>query len=145
MQRFTIDEFRQRAVTSFAFLETRGFHRAPHLEETRSTYGTVVYVGKHVGFVFSLDVRDQCVDAEVVKVRDGQLRHNLDGGYSSDIFGHLVEHIGYRGNPAPGVESQPSQAAGYPLQLMIDGWANLLKQAGQSLLEDRPDSLPKGT
>lgn len=139
----TVEQFRILALDKFSFLEGKGFHRVPSLEETASTYGTVVYLGKHVGFIFSLDVRDQCVDAEVVKVRDGKIKWNWEeGGYSSNIFGHLVDHAGYRGGPAGPAGRGPSKAGESDLERMIDGWVELLKQAGQSLLSDRIDSLP---
>ena len=135
----TVEQFRTLALDRFGFLEAKGFHRVQSLEETTSTSGTVVYLGENVGFVFSLDVRDQCVDGQVVKVRDGQIKRNWEGGYSSDVFTHLVKHAGYRGRPAGSGERKAGESV---LQRMIDGWADLLKQAGQSLLSDTSDSLP---
>ena len=96
---FTVEEFRRLSLIQLSFLEGDGFHRVSNLEETKSTYGTVVYLGKNVGFVFSLDVRGQCVDAQVVKVRDGQMKRNWEGGYSSSLVSHLVRYCGYRGKP----------------------------------------------
>lgn len=87
---FTVDEFQSVAATHLSFLEAHGFARDPFLEERKSTYGTVVYRGKHLAFVFSCDVRDQSIDASVVKVENGQLRGGDAGGYSSDLFMHLV-------------------------------------------------------
>ena len=143
MQASQFEQFRAATTKSFSFFKSLGFCRMPQLEETSPTGATVVYVGKHVGFIFSLDVRDQCIDAQVVKVQNGCLKRNWEGGYSSDIYGHLITHAGYRGNPNPSGGNGPGHATEYPLQGMIDGWANLLRHAGQSLLEDRPDSLPK--
>jgi len=88
-----------------------------------------------VGFIFSLDLRDQCVDAAVVRVVDGQIKRGWDGGYSAGLYTHLVEKAGYRGGPGK------SSASGL-LEQMIEGWADLLQKAGQSLLDDRVDSLP---
>ncbi len=135
---FTVEQFRILALDKFSFLEANGFHRESALEETSSTSGSVVYLGKYLGFVFSLDVRDQCVDAQVVKVCDGQMVRNWEGGYSSGVFTHLVKHVGYRGRPA-GVS--PSEKSG--LDGMIDVWVELLRKAGESLLSDRPESLPR--
>src|SRR4030095_9308639 len=115
-----------------------GFHRQQNLEETLPTNGTVVYLGRNVGFIFSLDVRDQCVDAQVVKVTDGQIKRNWEGGYSSDLFMHLVRHAGYRGTRSRG-QREPGESS---LRPMLDRWAELLRQAVQSLLSDRPDALP---
>jgi hypothetical protein len=138
----TVEEFRILALERFRFLEDFGFRRAPSLEEASPTGGTVVYLGKHVGFIFSLDVRDQCVDAQVVKVLDGQMKRRWEGGYSSGLFMHLVRHTGYRGGMPRSSGDTPSQAGRSALRQMIDGWAELLKHAGQTLLNDRPDSLP---
>lgn len=133
----TVEQFRTLALDRFNFLEGKGFHRVPNLEETTPTSGTVVYLGNNVGFIFSLDVRDQCVDAQVVKVRDGQMKRNWQGGYSSGLFTHLVRHAGYRGRSAGARTAEKAALKG-----MVDAWAELLKQAGESLLSDRPDSVP---
>jgi hypothetical protein len=135
----SVDEFRKATVTTFAFLEARGFRHASELDETSSTFGTVVYVGKNVGFVFSLDVRDQCIDGEVARVCGGKLQRNWEGGYSSNIFSHLVKYSGYRGKPGGSgrVADTPS------LMKMLEAWSDLLTNAGQTLLEDRSDALPK--
>lgn len=133
---FAIEQFRPLAVEALSFLEDNGFRRVPSLEQTTSTCVTVIYLGEHVGLTFSLDVRDQCVDANVVKVRGGQMAHTWQGGYSSNLFGHLVKHAGYRGDSAR-AKNGPSVRA------QIDRWAQLLKEAGQSLLSDRPESLPE--
>jgi len=135
----TVEQFRTTALDRLGFLEAQGFHRVASLEETTPTSGTVVYLGKNIGFIFSLDVRDQCVDGQVVKVRDGQMKRNWEGGYSSDIFTHLVKHAKYRGKPTGSGERKAGESV---LHRMIDGWADLLKQAGQSLLSDKPGSLP---
>jgi hypothetical protein len=134
----SIEEFRTSAVATFAFLEARGFRHASELEETTPTFGTVVYLGQNVGFVFSLDVRDQCIDGKVAKVHRGKLQRKWEGGYSDDIFGHLVEHLGYRGKP--GGSGRLTDASS--LVSMLAAWAELLMQAGHLLLEDRSDALP---
>lgn len=138
----TVKQFRALAAERFGFLESYGFHRMPSLEETSPTGGTVVYLGKHVGFSFSLDVRDQCVDAQVVKVQDGQMKRNWEGGYSSGIFTHLAKHTGYRGGIPHSANSNMKKDRESALQRMIDGWAELLIHAGQTLLSDKPNSLP---
>lgn len=138
-EQFTVDEFRKLALESFGFLESKGFRRMQNLEETSPTGGTLVYLGKHVGFVFSLDLRDECVDAQVVKVLGGQFKPNWEGGYSSDIFLHLVKHQGYRGKPVP---SRAAGSAGSgTLKKMVDSWADMLKHGGLSLLNDNDHSL----
>lgn len=142
--RFTAEQFRLLAMDKFGFLEGAGFSRAPSEEATSPTSASVVYLGRHVGFVFSLDVRDQCVDAQVVKVRDGQIKRNWEGGYSADLFSHLVKYAGYRGR-ASGSKGQARTAAQQAtLEQLIDAWAQLLVEAGQSLLSDQPQSLPAG-
>jgi hypothetical protein len=134
----TVDQFRKAAVERFAFLEAQGFRHAVELEETASTFGTVVYLGKNIGFVFSFDVRDQCIDGEVAKVSQGKLQRNWEGGYSSNIFTHLVKHAGYRGKPGGAGKVADSTS----LKRMLDAWAELLMQACRLLLEDRADALP---
>ena len=138
---FTVEQFRPLAIERFAFLEGDGFQRVPGLEETTPTSGTVVYLGKHVGFVFSFDVRDQCVDGQVVKVNDGRMKRNWEGGYSANLFTHLVKYAGYRGKPAgsAGASNDTNEAA---LRRMIDAWVELLQRAGRPLLEDKTNSLP---
>jgi hypothetical protein len=135
----TVEHFRNMASERLRFLESLGFRREQRLEETTPTIGTVVYLGKNVGFVFSVDMRDQCVDGQVVKVRDGQMKRNWEGGSSSDIFTHLVKHTKFRGSPAGRGGAKGEESS---LRQMIDSWVDLLKQAGQSLLNDTPDSLP---
>ena len=136
---FTVEQFRRLASASFSFLEEKGFSRMPNLEEALPTGGTLAYLGKHVGFIFSLDLRDECVDAQVVRVWDGRMKRNWEGGYSADLFTHLVGNAGYRGRPARSTTDQTSHDR---LQRMIDEWAQLLKDAGESLLSDKPESLP---
>ena len=148
-QAFTIDEFRKLASDRFRFLEARGFRREPTLEATTPTGCTVVYLGEHVGFIFSLDLRDRAVDGQVVRVRAGQIKRNWEGGYSSNIFGHLVRHSGYRGAVGAGGRrtrrgrtGRDGQDDPASLERQLDGWVNLLQGAGQGLLSDLPDSLP---
>ncbi|HJW94091.1 MAG TPA: hypothetical protein VJ901_10775 [Thermoanaerobaculia bacterium] len=138
--KFNSGSFRSLASAKFRFLEDKGFRREPKLETTSPTAATVVYLGRHVGFIFSLDLRDICVDAQVVKVENHRIMRNWEGGYSSELFMHLVTHAGLRGlRKAPGVRANDAHA----LEQMIDRWAQLLLDAGQTLLLDRPESLPR--
>lgn len=141
--KFTVEQFRKLALDRFSFLEEKGFHHESKLDETVSTYGTVVYLGKHVGFIFSLDVRDQCVDGSVVKVCNGQMKPNWHGGYSCNIFGHLVKHHGYRGGSQDTDKLNAHATGDARLQRMLDTWARLLMESGLSLLSDGPNSLPE--
>jgi hypothetical protein len=138
----TIESFREFSPLKLDALENWGFKRDLELEEISPTMATLVYRGKNIAFVFSLDVRDQCVDAEVVKVRNGKLLRNWDGGYSSDIFDHLVKREGYRGNPTGSIGNAPINPHGTRLDNVIGGWLNLLRTSGEKLLRDNPDSLP---
>ena len=135
------EHFRSLVSSRFEFLQARGFRRMPSLEETRSTFGTVVYLGKHVGFVLSLDVRDQCVDAEVVSVHDGKMIRNWEGGYSENVFTHLVKHAGLRRGFASSGERRENEEEQTSIERMIDDWADLLEGAGQALLQDGSKSL----
>jgi len=138
------DQFREFVLKKFRFLEDLGFHHVPDLDESSPTSYSITYVGTHVGFVFSLDVRDQCVDAQVVKICNGKMKSAWEGGYSSGLYMHLIKHAGYRGNPSPSGEYNLDKDTETELQRMINGWAELLRQAGQTLLADQPDSLPSG-
>jgi hypothetical protein len=142
-EQITIEDFRTRSPLWLVALEKAGFERSPELEETSSMTASLVYAGEHVAFVFSLDFRDQCVDAEVVKVRNGKLFHNWDGGYSSNVFGHLVKHERYRGGANGANWEARSNASMGSLEEAIKGWLNLLETAGENLLRDSPDSLPR--
>jgi hypothetical protein len=142
IETITIERFREIAPQRLKILEGNGFTRKTSLEDVTPTTSTIVYLGQHVGFVFSFDVRDQCVDAEVVKVKNGQMLRNWDGGYSADIFAHLVRHEGYRGNPAAKANHNSETSNGKSLEKMIDAWIGLLNRAGQTLFEDEPSSLP---
>lgn len=134
----SVEEFRYSAPSKLSWLIERGFNRSEDLEKTTSTMGTLVYRGQHVAFEFSLDVRDQCVDAEVIRIENGTLQRNWDGGYSSDIFNHLVKKEGYRGSPTGTLDKS---SPGSKLDRAIDGWLSLLKTAGSNLLSDRLESL----
>ena len=100
--------------------------------------GTLVYRGENVAFEFSLDVRDQCIDAEVIKVEDGSLCRNWDGGYSKDIYAHLVAAEGYRGSPTGSLDARDLNSK---LDKAIAGWSSLLETAGSKLLSDSSESL----
>lgn len=135
----TIEEFRELAIKKLSYLEARGFVRAPSLEMTRSTVGSLVYVGKYVAFEFSFDVRDQCVDGQVVQVDNGRLLHGWDGGYSSDIMSHMIRKNGYRGGAIKGRRIEDDAQSN--VSRMLDAYIDLLDSAGQKLLSDNEESL----
>jgi len=141
-QHITVDRFKSLAPEKFSFLEHRGFHRESVAELTSPTASTLVYLGRYVGFIVSFDVRDQCVDVQVVRVRDGKMHTRIDGGYSSDLFVHLVEHEGYRGKPVQSAQHRGDGGSPDDLQAMLDRWAVLIQDVGGSLLRDQPGSLP---
>ena len=134
----TVEAFRQSAPAKLQWLVDRGFKRVKGLERETATMGTLVYLGDNIGFEFSFDVRDQCVDAEVVKVNKGLPQRNCDGGYSRDIYGHLVEVERYRGSPTGSFDGSSRESK---LDNAITGWLSLLEVAGASLLNDHPESL----
>jgi hypothetical protein len=140
---FSVERFRRVAEDRLGFLSAYGFHRATELEDTMSALGTYVLLGRHVGFVFSVDLRDLAVGADVVKVVDGQVNDdNMAGGYCSDIYGHLITHEGYRGRQSGPRDTSPSDSVLSPLEYQVEGWARLLRHAGQRLLADDDQSLP---
>lgn len=127
------EEFLELAPKKLMWLVKKGFRRAKELEKISPTTATLVYCGKNVAFEFSLDVRDQCIDAEVIKVKRGRLLRNSDGGYSSGIYNHLVKKEGYRGSPTGTHVNLPESSK---LDQAIDGWISLLDMAGSNLLND---------
>ncbi len=134
----TPDQIRLETVSKLSFLESKGFVRSSSLEETTSTVVSVVYMGKYVAFEFSFDFRDQCLDSEVIKVEQGKLVREWDGGYFSGIYSHLVEKECYRGSPSGGVTHAET---GEHLTRMLNGVVGLLNIAGKNLLDDVPNSL----
>ncbi|TAN84047.1 MAG: hypothetical protein EYR95_18140 [Phormidium sp. SL48-SHIP] len=134
----TVEVFRESAPAGLRWLVERGFSRARDLEKETPTMGTLVYRGKNVAFEFSFDARDQCIDAEVIKVERGSLRRNWDGGYSKDIYTHLVAAEGYRGSPMGSLSVHEFESK---LDKAIAGWSSLLETAGSKLLSDSSESL----
>lgn len=134
----TVGEFLKSAPRELRWLVDCGFDLAEDQGKKTPTMGTLVYRGKNVAFEFSLDVRDQCVDAQVIKVENGTLRRNWNGGYSKDIYTHLVSAEGYRGSPTGSLNAGES---GSKLDKAIAGWSSLLKTGGSKLLNDLPESL----
>jgi len=131
--------FRDAVRGSFGFLEPRGFREVADLEHTSPTTATVTYIGKNVGFVLSLDLRDRCVDADVVMVSNGRLRRNWEGGYSANLVSHLVKYAGFRG---VGRSNKRTGTDDVDVDGSVDRLAQLLAQFGLTLLEDKPESLP---
>ncbi|MDR4517691.1 MAG: hypothetical protein MRK00_09955 [Nitrosomonas sp.] len=134
----SIEEFKELAPKKLMWLVEKGFRRTEDFEKTSTTMATLVYCGENVAFEFSLDVRDQCVDAEVIQVKDGRLLRNWDGGYSSDIYNYLVKYEGYRGRPTGTLTKSPELSE---LDWAIDGWISLLDTAGSTLLSDHSGTL----
>lgn len=139
--RDTIEQFLRLSSAKLDVLKNYGFRRIREFEETSSTSATLVYRGKHLAFVFSFDVRDQCVDVEVAQVKSDKLLRNWEGGYSSNLFTHLVKRAGYRGSPDGSPNHTPQQHDNTRLSNAIDGWLGLLQSAGAKLLRDMADSL----
>jgi hypothetical protein len=134
----TAERFRAWVEREFRFVETRGFRRISDGDRDTPVGAAVTYLGKHLGFLITLDVRDQVVDARVVRVRDGQV---MDGGYACDLFVHLISHAGYRGGPS-GTPAPERGADASRIERQVIGWANLLRTAGESLLADQEMALP---
>jgi hypothetical protein len=131
----TVERFRALVEQRFRFLEGHGFRRSPPDEPESPVGASVVYLGHHIGFRISYDVRDRQVDMRVVRVRDGRVMEVAEGGYSRDLLQLLVER-GYRGG-----WGARGAAGGDPLEPMVDAWADLLRSHGDTLLADRPHTL----
>lgn len=141
-EQISINDFLSLSPQWLRALEKKGFKRKPELEKISPTIATLVYSGEYVAFVFSYDIRDQCLDVEVVKVKNEKLVYNWEGGYSSNLFMHLVKHEKYRGGPKGTNWSNSLNATKSTLEQVIKGWLNLLETAGDKVLQDNIDSLP---
>jgi hypothetical protein len=130
------EEFRNLVEKHFVFLLEHGFQRSFSDEQDSPTGCCVRYLGKNVGVLISLDIRDNDVSVQVARVNNGVLTRNWEGGYSSSLFMHLVNYTGYRGGmPWPTRECSI-------VEKMVIAQATLLLSQGEAVLKDRPDSLP---
>jgi len=133
--------FRREVENASYLLTSNGFARAPQLDVQTPTTASVVYTGKNVAFVFTLDFRDQAIDLVVMKYHNGELLSTWDGGYSSSLFTHLVNQCGFRGRPVTPA-SVPQKAS--RLQKTVAAYMNLLAQPmSAKLLADLSDALPE--
>lgn len=134
-----LDEFRSEVLKQCRFLVERGFRRAEEYE-ARSSMGTcVAFVGKHVGFSFYTDLRDQHVGVQVFKVVDGRRPPSRDGGHASDLWKLLVREVRHR-SAAP--TTGRARAAEGSAPGVLKEWVALLRTAGAWLLADEPGSVP---
>jgi hypothetical protein len=141
-----LDEFRRDVLKQCRFLVERGFRRAEEYE-ARSSMGTcVAFVGKHIGFSFYTDLRDQHVGVQVFNVVDGRRPPSRDGGHASDLWKLLVRGVRHR-SAAPtrrraGAAEGSAPGAPVPAPGVLKDWVLLLRTAGAWLLADEPGSVP---
>jgi hypothetical protein len=135
------EEFRRVVQECASTLTSHGFQRAPEFDSETPTTASVVYVGQNVAFTFTFDVRDQAIDVVVTRCRYGKLVANRDGGYSSSLFTHLLNHCGFRGRPTQAASLSPAASKA---QQTLSALVNLLDQpCSANLLADRVDALPR--
>lgn len=135
------DKFRREVEEAANTLTLHGFQRAPQFDSETPTTASVVYVGKNIAFTFTLDIRDQAMDLVVTRYRDRKLVATWDGGYSSSLFTHLLNHCGFRGRPTPAGSLPPTASNA---KRMLSALVNLLAQpCSANLLADRADALPQ--
>jgi hypothetical protein len=135
------EQFKHEVEGLCGVLTSHGFKRAVQFESESPTTACVVYLGRNLAFTFTFDVRDQAVDLIVTRHRGGKLVDNWDGGYSSSLFTHLLNHCGFRGRPTPPV-SLPEGTS--KMKRMIAAQVNLLSHPSSGiLLADGPDALPR--
>jgi hypothetical protein len=135
------EEFRREVQECACTLTSHGFQRAPGFDSETSTTASVVYVGRNVAFTFTLDIRDQAIDIVVTRCRHGRLVVNCDGGYSSSLFTHLLNHCGFRGRATPAASISPAASKA---KQMLSALVSLLAQpCSANLLADRVDALPQ--
>jgi hypothetical protein len=129
------EEFRREVQECATALASHGFQRAPGFDSETPTAASVVYVGRNVAFTFTLDIRDQAIDIVVTRCRYGKLVANWDGGYSSSLFTHLLNHCGFRGRATPAASKAKQK---------LSALVSLLAQpCSANLLADRVDALPQ--
>lgn len=137
----SIDQFRRDVEHVASILRSHGFQRAPKFETETPTTISVVYTGQNVAFTFNLDIRDQGIDLIVTRYRNGNLVPTWDGGYSSSLFMHLLNHCGFRGRPVPPATFSPLAPKSTRMLLAL---MNLLTYpCAASLLADQADALPR--
>ena len=135
------EEFRREVQECACTLTSHGFQRAPGFDSETPTTASVVYVGQNVAFTFTFDVRDQAIDVVVTRCRYGKLVANRDGGYSSSLFTHLLNHCGFRGRATPAASISPAASKA---KQMLSALVGLLAQpCSANLLADRVDALPQ--
>ena len=135
------EEFLREVQECACTLTSHGFQRAPGFDSETSTTASVVYVGRNVAFTFTLDIRDQAIDIVVTRCRHGRLVVNCDGGYSSSLFTHLLNHCGFRGRATPAASISPAASKA---KQMLSALVSLLAQpCSANLLADRVDALPQ--
>lgn len=133
-----LDEFRSEVLKHCRFLVEIGFRRAEEYEATGPMGTCVAFVGKHVGFSFYTDLRDQHVGVQVFRVVDGRRPAQREGGHASDVWKLLAREVRQRSAGLAGPARAPDASAPAALK----DWVVLLKTAGARLLADEPGSVP---
>jgi hypothetical protein len=133
-----VDRFRELCRDKLAFLKDSGFRESPADGETTPTFASVVYVGRNVGLVFSLDRRDNTVDAQIARLEAGRLPGPGSPGSTVGLMSYLVKHCGYRGRLPPELRDAAPGATSHALSAALDRWAGVLRAGGASLLKDEP-------
>lgn len=133
-----LDEFRKQVLEQCRFLVETGFRRAVEYEATSPMGTCVAFVGKHVGFSFYTDLRDQHVGVQVFRVVDGRRPAQREGGHASDVWKLLAREVRQRSAGLAGPARAPDASAPAALK----DWVVLLKTAGARLLADEPGSVP---
>lgn len=128
------NEFFELVKKHFGFLEKYGFHISPEHLIASGTLCKVVYLGKNVAIEIYLDIRDQYVGVNVVKVSEGVLKNRFHGGFHSDLGAYLMKRGRFRKAPSQEFESI--------IEKSLASWANYLQSEGENILADLPSSLP---
>jgi len=138
-----VREFRRLVKNYFSFLKDYRFERSSSDEKTTSTFSRIVFKGQYKAIAIGLDIRDLCVDVQVISVVNGHLKRRCEGGYSEDLFMYLVKHKAYRGRTAQEKEKTSSPQRENDIDKMVAEWADLLRTKGGSILDDKPfDNIP---
>jgi len=131
------ERFAELVEKYFGFLGKYGFRRTPEYEIASGTLCKVVYLGKHVAIEVYLDIRDDYVGVDVVKVINGVPRHRWEGGFNEDLDTYLRRLGCFRKRPPRQLPS--------PIETALATWAEQLLLDSEKILADLPDSLPEAS
>ena len=85
---------------SFVTAAKEAFSFMPKLvsTEARSTYYSATFASKLIKLSVSYDIRDALVDCTIEELRDTSTGERVDLPLYCDLYGYLIDNLGYRGS-----------------------------------------------